>query len=295
MNSIKKLVILLFSFISVTNSFGQEESNLLKYTPSILFDKGEWETLAFFNLYTQTEVTDRSGDIQSLGQRQTFLNANFQFTYGVSKTGRFNIGLDLMVNRAVYDSDEGSPLKVISGSADFSRTVVSAIGPRIRFVPFAKLSNLSIESSFLIPIAESMESPQFVAHDRYTWWTRLFYDYKITNKWRVFLESGLLYRFKANDSQVDFFRIPSSIFLSYFPSGKVSIYVFGQYAPRFETVANDIDEQFGLNSWFTQVGVGMKYQLLPSLGIEASYGNFIASRNDGAGYVINFGIRYIKR
>lgn len=295
MISIKKVAIFLICLISATHGFSQEESNLLKYTPSILFEKGEWEAVSFFNLYTQTEARDRNGDLQDLGLRQTFLNTNFQFTYGITKDGRFNVGLDLMVNRAVYDTDEGSPLNVIFGSGDFSRTVVSALGPRIRFVPFAKLSNLSIESSFLIPIASSLESPQFVAHDRYTWWTRFFYDHKITNEWRVFLETGLLYRFKRNDNQVDFFRIPSSVFLSYFPTGKISLYTFAQYAPRFETIANDVDEQFGINAWFTQVGVGAKYQLLPSLGLEASYGKFIASRNDGAGYLINFGLRYIIR
>jgi hypothetical protein len=295
MISIKKVTIFFIILTSATPGFSQEESNLQKYTPSILFQKGEWEVVSFFNLYTQTEARDRNGDIQNLGQRQTFLNANFQFTYGVSKNGRFNIGVDFMVNRALYDSKEGSPLKVVYGSADFNRTVVSAIGPRLKFVPIAKLPNLSIESTFLLPVAKNLENPQFVAHDRYTWWTRFFYDHKISSAWRVFLETGFLYRIGRDDSQGDFFRIPASVFVSYFPSSKISLYTFGQYAPRFETIANEIDEQFGLNSWFVQVGVGMKYQLLSALEIEATYGNFIASRNDGAGYLLNLGLRYIKR
>ncbi len=295
MVSIKKLAVLIICLTSATYSFGQDLSNLQKYTPSILFQKGEWEIVSFFNLYTQTEARDRMGNIQSLGQRQTFLNTNYQFTYGVSGSGRFNIGLDLTINRVVYDNEEESPVKVLYGSGDYSRTVVSAVGPRVRFVPFAKLTNLSIESTFLFPLAKNLESPQFVAHDRYTWWTRLFYDLKLNSNWRLFLESGFLYRIKRSDSQDDFFRIPTSIFVNYLPIPKVSLYAFGQYAPLFETVANEVDEQFGLNSWFTQVGIGMKYQLLPALEIEGSYGKFIASRNDGAGYLINLGLRFIKR
>ena len=295
MISAKKILILIFALTFAVDAFSQEESNLLKFTPSVLFQKGEWEIVSFFNLYTQTEARDRDGNIQSLGQQQTFLNTNLQYNYGISKSGRFNIGLDLTINRALYNNDAGNPFAVLYDSGNYSRIVVSTIGPRIKFVPLLKVSKLSIESIFLIPITDNLESPQFTAHDRYTWWTRFFYDLKLSNKFQAFLEAGFLYRIKRYDTQINFFRLPTSVFLSYFPVQKISIYGFGQYAPAFETIFNEVDEQFGLNKWFVQVGVGMKYQLLPALELEVSYGNFIASRNDGAGYLINFGLRYIKR
>ena len=272
-----------------------QESNLEKYTPSVLLEKGTWDLFSFYSIYTQTAVRDQQGDEVALGQRQTFLNAMYQITYGASESGRFNIGLDLQVNRAYYDDDEGSPLNVLSfGNGDFSRTVVSAIGPRIRYVPFASTPNLSIQSTFLFPVASDLEAPFFTAHDRYTWFTQLFYDHKLSAKWRVFLELDLLYRFKRNDNQVNFFRTPASAFLSYFPNSRTTLFGFTQYSPRFQNLANSTEEQFGFSNWFTQVGVGAKYQLMANLGIELSYSNFVASRQDGAGYTLNFGLRYIR-
>lgn len=272
-----------------------QESNLEKYTPSVLLEKGTWDLFSFYSIYTQTAVRDQQGNEVALGQRQTFLNAMYQITYGVSESGRFNIGLDIQVNRAYYDNDEGSPLNVLSfGDGDFSRTAVSAIGPRIRYVPFASTPNLSIQSTFLFPVASDLEAPFFTAHDRYTWFTQLFYDHKLSAKWRVFLELDLLYRFKRNDNQVNFFRTPASAFLSYFPNSKTTLFGFTQYSPRFQNLSNSTEEQFGFSNWFTQIGVGAKYQLMANLGIELSYSNFVASRQDGAGYTLNLGFRYIR-
>ena len=136
---------------------------------------------------------------------------------------------------------------------------------------------------------------RFVNHDRYTWHTQLFTDFNIGSKFQVFLEEAIFYRIKNNDNQDgNFARLFFSGFLSYFPSSKVTVFGFGQYAPRFERLSNGFDSQFGLSQWFTQVGVGAKYQVMPQLGLELSYGNFVNSRRDGAGSVFNFGIRFIK-
>ena len=284
------LLLLLISFAAQA-----QESNLEKYTPSVLLEKGTWDFLSFYSIYTQTQVRDREGDEVALGQRQTFLNAMYQVTYGVSESGRFNIGFDVHVNRAYYDDSEGSPLNVLSfNSGDFSRTVVSAIGPRIRFVPVASIPTLSIQSSFLFPVASDLESPFFTAHDRYTWFTQLFFDKKLNAKWRVFLEADFLYRLKRNEDQVNFFRTPVSAFLSYFPSSRTTFFGFAQYSPRFQNLSNSVDEQFGFSNWFTQIGVGGRYQLMPNMSVELSYGNFVASRQDGAGYSLNLGLRYIR-
>ncbi len=272
-----------------------QESNLEKYTPSALLGKGTWDLTSFNNIYTQNQVRNDQGDEVQLGQRQTFLNSMLQFTYGISQSGRLNVGFEVNFNRAFYDSENGSPFKVFSGSSDLSRTVVSAIGPRVKFVPFASLPNLSVQSTFLFPVASDLETPFFTAHDRYTWFTQFFYDKKLSAKWRVFLEADFLYRLKRNSNQVNFFRTPVSGFLSYFPNSRTTLFGFAQYSPRFQNISNNIEEQFGFSNWFTQVGAGLKYQLIPNLGIEVSYGNFVASRQDGAGYSLNLGFRYIRQ
>ncbi len=283
------------SFLAMCLSAWGQESNLEKYTPSVLLEKGKWESNTFYNLYTQTQITDFDGDDVSLGQRQTFLNAMYQLTFGTSNSRRINLGIDVWATRSLYDSDEGSPFKVLTfAEGDFSRTAVTGIGPRIRYVPFPSINGFSVQSTFLFPVASDLELPQFTGHDRYTWFTQFFYDMKLNNQWRLFLEADFLYRIKRNENQVNFFRLPVSGFLSYFPTPRTTIFTFAQYSPRFQTVSNEVDERFGLSNWFTQVGAGVRYQVWSRLGVEVSYGNFILSRQDGAGYSLNLGLRYIR-
>ncbi len=271
-----------------------QESNLQKYTPAILFGKGVWEANLFHNLYTQATIRDVVGDMVNLDQRQTFFNGLYQFTYGVSNSGRLNLGFDVNYNRSFYDSEKGSALNVLfSDNGDFNRLILGSIGPRIRVIPLQAIPNFSIQSTVLFPIAPNQETPSFTGHDRYTWNTQFFYDLKINETWRIFAETGILYRIKRYESQINFFNVPTSLFLSYFPSSRATLFVFGQYSPAFREVSNEVDQVFGLSNWYTQIGVGVKYQLLPQLGLEFSYGNFVLSRNDGAGEVINFALRYI--
>ena len=292
------LVVLVLFISGITHAQG-DDSNLQKFTPSALFGKGTWELNSFYNIYTQNKRRNDRGDDFQISERQTFLNVMYQFTLGVSNNARFNVGFDVYVNKSLYDSDrKGNPFKILLfGEEEFSRTVVSAIGPRIKFVPFASVSNFSVQSSFLFPAAKNLESPRFTAHNRYTSFTQFFYDKKLSNKVRVFLEVDLTYRIKRNPNQVNFLRTPISAFLSYFPNPRTTLFVLVQYSPRFETVSNEVDETYGLSEFFTQLGGGVKYQWSKKVGVELSYGNFVSSRGingAGAGYALNLGFRYIR-
>ncbi len=268
-------------------------SNLQAFTPSVLLKKGQVELNAFFNIYTQKEIRDGAGDKFDLGGRQSFFNAQYGFSTGVSKSARFNLGFDILVSSF---SDGDSPFSPLFGSGDFNETVLAGFGPSIRFLPFKKVYNLSLRSTFLFPGGKNLENRDghFVAHDRYTSINQVFYDMELSSEWRLFLEADLIYRFAKSDSQTNFFRTPLTSIISYFPTPKTSIFALYQYSPRYERVSNGFDEQFGLSQWFQQFGFGAKYQLSSHLGIELSYSNFFASRNDGAGTTLNFGLRYIK-
>ena len=274
------------------------QSNITEFTPSALLKKGQFEINAFHSIYTQDELRDREGNRQSLGQRQTFLNGMYQFTTGVSDAGKVNIGLDVNVTRALYDLDGGSPFKVF-GAADgrnYARTAVTSIGPRVKFNPFNSIPRLSLQSTFLFPVASDLETPQFLNHDRYTWFTQLFFDKSFGDKFQLFTEASFLYRINRNSTNsTNFFRLPLSVFFSYFPNQNLSFFGFAQYSPRFEEVSNGFDEQFGLSQRFTQLGIGTKIQLTERFGLEFSYGSFVNSRLDGAGNTINFAFRYLKR
>ncbi|MGB0522347.1 MAG: hypothetical protein ACPGJS_05275 [Flammeovirgaceae bacterium] len=279
-----------FSFVALaqTDDTLNEGSNIQTYTPSALFGKGGFEINSFTNVYTQTAIRDREGNKVDINERQLFVTSLLQFTYGVSDKRRFNIGLDLNVNHAHYNPQgEGT---------SFNRTVISSIGPRIKWSPFAKIPRFSIQSSLTFPVAsdlEGAESGRFVVWDKKTWWTQLFFDKNIGQHFQLFLGADLLMRFDDFNFEQDFFRTPVSAFISYFPSSKITFYGMVQHSPAFGKEGTLSD--FGQIRWFTQAGVGGKYQLSDRLQFELSYTNFFQSRADGAGSTFNLGVRYIKR
>ncbi len=282
--------------ISSTSSTGIESSqlsNVQAFTPSVLLKKGQFEVNNLNNLYTQTAIRDRAGDEVALPETQTFLTNLFQISYGISENSRINVGLDFMINSAYYDSEQNSPLNLFSPGDGFSRVALSGIGPRIKFTPFPKITGLSVQSTFFFPVAGNLESPRFTAHDRFTWMTQFFYDHAFSSKFRLFLEADFLYRIKRNENQLNFFRTPVTGVLSYFPEENTTLFFLLQHSPAFGNATNGFDTAFGQLRWFTQYGIGGKYQLSSKLGLEISYSDFFLSRGDGAGNAYNLGFRYI--
>lgn len=279
---------------SASKKENEPSSNLQAFTPSVLLKKGQVELKSFYNIYTQNRIRNNEGDRIDLDGRQSFFNVQYSVNYGASKSARINVGFDVIVSSF---SDGNSLLSPVFQSGDNSEVALAAFGPAIRFTPFKSISNLSVRSAFWFPGAKNLEdrNGSFVAHDRYTSFTQIFFDKELNTSWRLFLEADLIYRFARRDDQEDFFRTPLTGILSYFlPSGKASIFALYQYSPRFERVSNGFDEQFGLAQWFQQAGVGFKYQLNSKLELELSYSNFFASRNDGGGQTFNLGFRWLK-
>lgn len=267
----------------VTDADGNSISNIVAFTPSVLLKKGQIEIKNFNNIYTQTSF-DLEGETQELDERQTFYTGIFQFSYGVSQTAKVNVGLDVYLNHVTY-----KPINGLSGES-FNRTAIGAIGPRVKISPFNSLPTFSVQSSLLFPVANDLESPRFLAHDRLTWWTQFFYD-KTFDNFQLFVEADVLFRFRKNET---FLRTPVSLFLSYFPSQKITFYGTIQHSPKFQRLPEGSDTNFARTAWFNQAGVGVKYQISPQLNIEALVTDFFSSRNDGLGKTYNVGFRFIK-
>ena len=128
----------------------KSQTNLEKYTPSILFGKGEWEINLFDNLYSQNSSRNTKGELLDLGQQQTFINSLTQFTFGVSDNARLNLGLDIMFTNAFYGkSSTSTGIQVSEGFHEFA---VSGLGPRIKFSPVPSIPYFSVQSSLLFPV-----------------------------------------------------------------------------------------------------------------------------------------------
>ena len=302
----------------IIGSSGGGGSNLTEFTPSVLLSKGQFQLNVFTNIFSQRSIRDSEGDVVELDSRGTFLNSMLQFTWGTSQSGNFNLGFDVLLS-AASSGDRGggsTPFQIFNGNTTtFRGAGIAGLGPRIRFVPFPKkFPNYSIQSTFLFPISQDLErrgpdNNQFIAHDRFTWLTQFFYDLKLSNSFRLFLDYQILYQIRRNsdvgigniDNGANFVRTPYGAALTWFPSDKVSFFGNVQYNPRWQrTNRRGLEEpgRFGLFQWFVQSGGGLRYQLLESLSFEASFSRFVASRGfqaEGNGKVVNFGINFIRR
>lgn len=270
------------------------QSNLQTYTPSVLLQKGQIEYNLFNSLYSQTKIRDVIGHDVPLGERQSFLRNTFALLYGISENKKINIGFETNLVTARYTTPDKSIFSFFGKSqGDYKKTMLSSIGPKIKITPFENIGFLSIQSTLLFPVS-NVEEGRFTDHDRTSWITQVFFDKSLSDKMRLFLEIGLLYRFKKLEAHNNFFRTPFSAIISYFPTSKSTIFGSFQHAPAFGKVFSETSSKFGQIRWFSTLGLGAKYQVTNSLGLELSYSNFFKSRNDGAGSTINLGVRIIK-
>lgn len=281
-----------WSLNELNKTVSKTESNVQTYTPSALLKKGQVEIQIFNNLYSQTKFRDAEGIKQSSGQRESWNTMQFTFNYGISKSGRFNLGLDVNLRSTSRGNLDSYAAEIYRFKQDAqNRTTISSLGPKIKWNPFRKIPKFSIQSTLTIPVSDSLETKKnrpWLDHHKYTWWTQLFYDKPIGDKYQLFAEVDFLFRTPTFSKEYDFTQsslsTPISLFFSYFPTRKSTIYVQYQYAPTITSFPD----------YFMQAGLGGKYQIFPKLQLELSYTNFFAGQNNGAGNTYNVGLRYIR-
>lgn len=286
----------------VGNATSSGASNVQIFTPSVLLKEGQVEVKLFNNLYTQNAFRDENRQKVALGERQTYFTGIYQVTYGASKSGRWNIGVEAIFNALRQDTDpNSSAFRIFGGSAEgenFQTARLGYLGPRIRVTPFVNVPKFSVTSSLQIPLSNELEFVderginRFLAHNRVNWWTQFFYD-KLFGDFQIFTEIDLLYRFKTKQTsfrQEAFFRTPVTVFLSYFPTAKSTVNINAQYSPGW----GKSNGSFAYLSDFIQVGAGAKYQITPDINLEILYTNFITSSSQGAGQTFNLGLVFIR-
>lgn len=286
-------------------------SNVQAYTPSVLLKKNQFEIQFFNNLYTQTAYRNNKQKLIDLHERASYYSGLIQFNYGVSKSSRINVGMDINLKSVRIDTNESkSTLNLFRfENTIYQRTALASLGPKIKISPFKRQTHFSIQSAFWIPVAKDLEADTikkpWLDYNRYTWWNQFFFDKSIGKKFQIFTEADLLFRFAKDSTKYAFNKkktsslsIPVSLFLSYFPTKKSTLYGMIQYAPTFGKVILDNNgaptKYYYVSSFYSQFGFGGKYQLTSHFSIELLYTNFFASMNGGAGQTYNLGIKYLR-
>ncbi len=276
-------------FFGVAQDSLRQLSNIQQYTPSKLIGKGQLDVKWFNNLYTETKSTFADGT----QPRQSFFTATLEAYTGLGNNKRWNVGFIARLRSNVISTatDERGALDVFSFSGDDnSRAGLTAIAPSIKFVPFASLSNFSIQSSLFLPLIDNeTENGIFLEQKGSVWQNRLFYDYTFPgNKWQLFTELTTELNFGDEDKSFanNSLNVNPGVFLSYFPTSKFTVLALAQHLQRLN-LGNDFTQDF------TALGGGAKYQLTKALNIEVLYTNFVRGNNTGLGQTFNLGLRGI--
>ena len=265
------------------------QNNLQNYTPSILFDKGDWEFKTFQNLYTQSKAFDASGGKRDLGRTETFFTSINQFLYGLNE--QINVGFDVWYKASNNTVDNFGATGGISG-----------FGPKIKIAPIKALPRLSIQSTFLFNTLDDPEGSEgtryFLEFDANLWLNQIFFDLPLNEKSQLFFQQAFWFR-TVRDSFVEnnFLDTQTSVFYSYFPTSRWTLYAMSEFFPRHYNANEGAQEASAFYEYFIQSGLGLKYQLIPNLiEVEALYTNFWnGSEGQGAGETINLGIRVIRQ
>ncbi|WP_103865455.1 transporter [Aquimarina sp. I32.4] len=286
----KKVILATISLFVLAIGFAQDEEDqgsvIQTLTPSKLIGKGQFDIKWFNNLYTQTESTFSEGD----EPRQTFFTSTLEGYTGIGNNKRWNVGAILEFRSNVVGDRDALDVFKFDGESTTARSGLTSIAPSVKFVPFEKINNFSVQSSFFIPLVDNeSENGVFLDQNGFIWQNRFFYDYTFPgNKFQVFgeLNSELNFGKEEDSFANNSLRLTPGVFFSYFPSSKFTILALAQHSELID-LGNDFDQNF------TALGGGAKYQLTKQLNIEALYTNFVDGRNTGLGETFNIGLRAV--
>lgn len=276
----------------------QQKVNLQTFNAGSLLRKGQFDFTLFNSLYTQTKYVGGDGTVFE-NNRESFYTSLIQVTYGITKSKRFNIGLDINFKGNARSSDDrlASATDVFRfQNNDSTRVGITAVGPRIKWQPLKNVSDFTIQSTFTIPTIKSPEGASnlyWADWNRYIWWNQFFYS-KTFTKFQLFTELDFWFRFKRNDEQISHVDLPVSIIASYFVNSKFTVYALAQHNTRAPlNFSKKQTNDFISYSDYTSLGAGLKYNIKSNLTAELLYTNFVRGTNSGIGNSINLGIKWV--
>jgi hypothetical protein len=294
-----KKICFLFLLATSTIAFGQDDSdsNLQNYTPSKLLEKGKIDIKWFNNLYTETQKNDRGNTFDI--DRQNFFTTSLEIFTGISESRKFNVGVIIDLRSNSFAGQSATSVFSFKNELGKSRTGIAHIAPSIKFAPFKRLSNFSVQSSFFIPLHDKESNENgYLAEKSFIFQNRFFYDYTFeSRKFQLFSELNSRFFFGEKSIKDGAFNpkggyannsleLTPGVFLSYFDSNKFTVLGFAQQA-----VLIDLGNKYSKE--YTAAGFGAKYQLTKILNVETLYSKFLRGKDTGLGESFNFGLRAI--
>jgi len=296
------------------NSIGSDSNPDIVVTnrfTSALLARGKYDINIFTGNYHQKGRND-----SMFVNSQTFMTTSAQFMTGLNP--KLNIGLDVRIRSVVasdslpvsrFESFKFQGIEANHGLKGYTRSGISAIGIRLKHLPFKKVRNISVQHTLYFPTGLDLDGNfDFQDNRGYIDWNGLalfnqfFYDQPLTSKASLFVEFDVIMQngffdqtyaedgesFALNGRDSGGFAgmvlsTPATIIISYFPNDKLTFYSLFNAAPQWFG--------FGPAYPFSQYGLATKYQVNRNLQFELLYTQFFNAAFQGTASTLNFGIR----
>jgi hypothetical protein len=255
---------------------------------SVMMPKTYTEVLLSNALLTSNSYFSSGRAPIDLNQRNTYLFNVLQITHGLSKSSRFNVGIDLTYRSGRADSDpDSSPLKIFGSSSkgliDYERGLTS-LGFRARYVP-TRNRNFVIQQIFSVPFSTTSDDNVFLGDSRYAFNTQFLYTQLLGRKFFLFGQADALIRFAEGDEETDYTN-PIYLFVTYLLNRH--LFPFALLG-----VTNAWDSGFSLVRQSFNYGIGLQYQVHTMFNINFFYSDIFAGKNVSRWGTLNLGVRVV--
>jgi hypothetical protein len=223
----------------------------------------------FNSFSTQKIETEIPGPFPMADQsRVTRLDHILQLTYGLTRSRRFNAGLDVYYSHSRIDGDENSsPWRVFGSDAltGYSYHLLSGIGFRVRAMPIRTLPELSLQSTVIFPTAGNPENKQATGRDRIQWLAQANFYQQFRPWLYVFLTLDASIQFENEDRRQTTYSLPLGLYaVAEVVRGKVYVYPGIQYLPNYEKTFKGPLKRI---SYQLLYGLGAQYYPSPKLAL----------------------------
>ncbi len=225
------------------------------------------------------------------GQETMAFSSLLQFTYGISRNRRFNVGLDVNYGMQRFTGSDGE------GSSP-SHALLA--GPRIRWRPFG-----AVGSSTDIALQHYAWFPVSVPEDTYKdkgspiWGneliiTQFFRNRRRVAQWLLVGYAGFYLMPRLKDEELDKvspFRVPLALLAGYYPERNTMLYLQAQWNPEFGSVPWDLEVTRYRRRASLAAGPGLQYGFSNNFFVNLSYLYTLYRQGDMPEHSIGLGLR----
>lgn len=260
------------------------------------------QEIIFFNtLSTYRLPVSQPGGLPDDIYRISRLGHILQGMYGFSRTNRFCAGLEAQFTHLRADDDEAnSPFQVLSGdtpAGGYAVHTLSAIGPRVRFTPFARHYEFTVQASALFPTGRRDYRTQ-LDEDRVRIGLQGSYLTPLPARFYVYASADIQVQAANQDRRQTTWRTPLNLYVfnKVADGGRQQVFLFANlgYGPSFE---KEFKGSFRQVNYATYWGAGAQWAISPAWSLSASWQGLLGVDDNttlekGSYTAFGLGLRY---